>query len=114
MLDETLVIWGGEFGRTPMIEARNGTHDYLGRDHHPDCFSMWVAGGGFKGGLTYGKSDELGFGVAEKPVDIKDLQATLLHALGLNPYKLSFPYQGLNSRFIGPANTPVIVDDLLV
>jgi hypothetical protein len=114
MLDETLVIWGGEFGRTPMIEARNGTHDYLGRDHHPDCFSMWVAGGGFKGGLTYGNSDELGFGVAEKPVDIKDLQATLLHAMGLNPYKLSFPYQGLNSRFIGPANTPVIVDELLV
>ncbi len=113
MLDETLVVWGGEFGRTPMIEARNGTHDFLGRDHHPDCFSMWMAGGGFRGGLTYGKSDELGFHVAEKPVEVNDLQATMLHAIGLDPFGLSFPTQGLNSRLIGPANTPRIVHELL-
>lgn len=113
MLDETLIIWGGEFGRTPMIEARNGTHDYLGRDHHPDCFSMWMAGGGARGGTTYGKSDELGFKVGESAVEIKDLQATMLHAIGLDPFRLSFPFQGLNTRFIGPANTPGIINELL-
>jgi uncharacterized protein (DUF1501 family) len=113
MLEETLVIWGGEFGRTPMIEARNGTHDYLGRDHHPDCFSMWTAGGGFRGGLTYGQSDELGFGVAEHPVEVRDLQATLMHAIGLDPHALSFPFQGLDTRFIGPANSPRVVHELL-
>jgi hypothetical protein len=113
MLDETLVIWGGEFGRTPMIEARNGNHDFLGRDHHPDCFSLWTAGGGFRGGITYGQSDELGFSVAENPVEVRDLQATLLHAIGLDPYRFSFPYQGLNSRLIGPANSPRVIHDLL-
>ena len=113
MLEDTLVIWGGEFGRTPMIEARNGTHDYLGRDHHPDCFSMWTAGGGFRGGLTYGQSDELGFGVAEQAVEVRDLQATLMHAIGLDPHALSFPFQGLDTRFIGPANSPRVVEELL-
>ena len=113
MLDETMVIFGGEFGRTPMIEDRNGTMKFIGRDHHPDCFSVWVAGGGFRGGYVHGETDELGFKVATDGVDVKDFQATALHALGLNPFRLSFPSQGLNQRFIGPANTPRVVEELL-
>jgi len=111
LLDDTLVVWGGEFGRTPMNEARNGS-TYLGRDHHPDCFTMWLAGGGVKRGFSYGQTDELGYGITENPVGVHDLQATLLAALGLNPYTFSFPYQGLNQRLIGPANTPRVIEDL--
>jgi hypothetical protein len=107
MLDETLVIWGGEFGRTPMNEARNGS-TFLGRDHHPDCFSMWLAGGGTNAGATIGKTDELGYRVVENGVPVRDLQATLLHLLGLDPHQLHFPFQGLNQRWIGPANTPIV------
>jgi hypothetical protein len=114
LLDETLVVFGGEFGRTPMIEARFGNESFLGRDHHPDCFTMWMAGGGFKPGFQYGSTDELGFQVAENPVEVHDLQATMLHALGLDPHRLSFPFQGLNQRLIGPSNEPSVVHDLLV
>ncbi len=113
MLDETLVIFGGEFGRTPMVENRNGKMDFIGRDHHPDCFSMWMAGGGFKSGYVHGATDELGYKVAEDGVSVKDFQATVLHALGLDPHRLSFLTQGLNQRLIGPANTPQVVHDLL-
>ena len=111
MLDDTLVVWGGEFGRTPMNEARNGSK-FLGRDHHPDCFTIWMAGGGVKAGLTYGATDELGYRVTENPVDVRDFQATLIHALGIEPHRFSFPYQGLNQRLIGPANHPKVVHDL--
>ncbi len=110
MLDETLVIWGGEFGRTPMNEERNGSK-FLGRDHHPDCFTIWMAGGGMKVG-SYGSTDELGYQVAENKLEIRDFQATLLHALGLRPHKLSFPFQGLKQRFIGPADTPQVRHEL--
>lgn len=113
LLDETLVICSGEFGRTPMVEARNGTLKFLGRDHHPDCFSLWAAGGGFRSGHVHGGTDELGFKVSENAVDVKDFQATALHAMGLDPFKLSFPSQGLDQRLIGPANTPRIVNELL-
>jgi hypothetical protein len=113
MLDETLVIFGGEFGRTPMFEDRNGSKKFLGRDHHPDCFSVWMAGGGFKGGHVHGVTDELGYKVAEDGVSVKDLQATMLHAMGLDPFRLSFLSQGLNQRLIGPANSPRIVNELL-
>lgn len=112
MLDETLVVWGGEFGRTPMNEARNGSK-FLGRDHHPDCFTVWMAGGGTKPG-SFGASDDLGYRVAENGVTVRDFQATLMHALGLNPHKLHFPFQGLNQRWIGPANTPKVRHELLV
>lgn len=111
MLDDTLVIWGGEFGRTPMIEARNGTK-FVGRDHHPDCFSIWMAGGGMKGGFSYGSTDELGFRVAENGVHVRDFQATVLHALGLDPHALHYPFQGLNQRLIGPANHPEVKHEL--
>ncbi|MEO7298151.1 MAG: DUF1501 domain-containing protein, partial [Verrucomicrobiota bacterium] len=103
MLDETLVIWGGEFGRTPMNEARNGSK-FLGRDHHPNCFSIWMAGGGIKPGLVYGATDEFGYNIAENKVTVRDLQATLLHQMGFDPHRLSFPYLGLNQRLIGPTD----------
>src|SRR5438876_2614367 len=82
LLDDTLVIWGGEFGRTPMNEARNGSK-FLGRDHHPHAFTIWMSGGGIRGGLTYGETDELGYNIAKDPVHIHDLQATILHCLGI-------------------------------
>jgi hypothetical protein len=103
MLDDTLVIWGGEFGRTPMNEARNGSK-YLGRDHHPHCFCLWMAGGGIKRGYVHGETDEFGYRIVRDKVTIRDLQATILHAMGLDPYRLSFKYQGLNQRLIGPTD----------
>ena len=101
LLDETLVVWGGEFGRTSMNEARGGSKS-LGRDHHPNCFTIWMAGGGVKPGLSFGQTDEFGYEVVENPVSIRDLQATILHLLGLDPYRMKFPYQGLEQRLIGP------------
>ncbi len=112
MLDDTLLIWGGEFGRTPMNEARNGSK-YLGRDHHPNCFSMWLAGAGTNAGTTFGKTDELGYQVVENGVSVRDLQATLMHTLGMDAHRLSFPFQGLNQRWIGPANDPKVRHELL-
>ncbi|MFN0199596.1 MAG: DUF1501 domain-containing protein [Planctomycetaceae bacterium] len=103
MLDDTLVVWGGEFGRTSMNDERNGSK-FLGRDHHPHCFSIWMAGGGIKRGTVFGETDDLGYFIAENPVTIRDLQATILHLVGLDPYKLSVPYQGLNQRLIGPTD----------
>ena len=97
LLDHTIVIWGGEFGRTPMNEARN-RDGFLGRDHHPHAFSIWMAGGGVKPGLTYGQTDELGYHVAEDPVHVHDLQATILHLLGLDHKRLTFRFQGRDYR----------------
>jgi hypothetical protein len=95
-----------------MNEARGGS-PYLGRDHHPHCFSMWLAGGGIKPGVQYGATDEIGYRVAENKVTIRDLQATLLHQLGLDPYLLSYKFQGLNNRLIGPSNEGRIIRDIL-
>jgi hypothetical protein len=94
LLNETLVIWGGEFGRTPMGEVR----DTIGRDHHIDAYTMWLAGGGVKPGLVYGKTDEIGYNVVEDPVHVHDLQATILHLLGLDHTKLTFRFQGRDYR----------------
>ncbi len=94
MLDETLVIWGGEFGRTPQGEPR----DYLGRDHHIEAFSMWMAGGGIQPGLTLGKTDDLGYYPVEDRVHVHDLQATVLHLLGLDHLKLTYRFQGRDFR----------------
>ena len=112
LLDETLVIWGGEFGRTPMNEARGGSKS-LGRDHHPHCFTLWMAGGGVKPGLNFGATDDIGYFITEGKVTVNDLQATILHLLGLDPHKLSYKYQGLNQRLIGPAETPKVRHELL-
>ena len=98
LLDETLVIWGGEFGRTPMVENNAALGRRLGRDHHPQAFTMWLAGGGIKPGLTYGATDELGFHVVENEVHIHDLQATLLHCLGFDHERLTYFHQGRNFR----------------
>lgn len=98
LLDETLVIWGGEFGRTPMVESNPALGRSLGRDHHPQAFTMWFAGGGFRPGLTYGQTDDLGFHVAEHPVHVHDVQATILHVLGLDHERLTFTYQGRQYR----------------
>ena len=97
LLDETLVIWGGEFGRTPMNEARGGSK-FLGRDHHPHCFTVWMAGGGIKGGMSHGSTDELGYRVAEDGVHVHDLQATILHCMGLDHTKLTYRFQGRDFR----------------
>jgi uncharacterized protein (DUF1501 family) len=112
MLDETLVVWGGEFGRTPLNEERDGSK-FFGRDHHPHCFTIWMAGGGIKPGITHGETDELGYFVAKDKVTVHDLQATVLHLLGLDPFKFGYMYQGLNQRLIGPTNEPRIVQALL-
>jgi hypothetical protein len=93
LLDETLVIWGGEFGRTPMVQGGND-----GRDHHPNAFTMWMAGGGVKGGVQHGKTDELGFNAVEDKVHVHDLHATILHLLGFDHTKLTFRSQGRDFR----------------
>jgi hypothetical protein len=98
MLDDTLVIWGGEFGRTPMVESNPALGRSLGRDHHPQAFTMWFAGGGFKPGVTYGATDDLGFHVAENPVHVHDVQATILHLLGLDHKRLTYRYAGRDFR----------------
>lgn len=103
LLDETLVIWGGEFGRTPMVQ---GSTD--GRDHHPNAFSMWLAGGGIKGGVTLGTSDDFGFNVIEDRVHVHDLHRTILHLLGFDGNRLTFPYQGLDQRLVGVEPTRIV------
>ncbi len=98
LLDETLIVLGGEFGRTPFREGRTAKSDILGRDHFPDCYSMVMAGGGIRGGMMYGESDELGFSVARNKTTVHDLQATLLHQLGFNHERLTYRFQGRDYR----------------
>jgi uncharacterized protein (DUF1501 family) len=97
LLDETLIIWGGEFGRTPMNEERNGSK-FLGRDHHPQAFSIWMAGGGIRKGYSHGATDELGYRVVEGKVHVHDLQATILHLFGFDHTKLTYRFQGRDFR----------------
>jgi hypothetical protein len=116
LLDETLVVWGGEFGRTPMMqnnvrsEIKKG---FIGRDHHPHAFTMWLAGGGIKGGLAYGQTDEFGYYPAENPSSIRDLQATIQQVLGLDPFRFSYLYQGLENRLIGPSDEAKVMQTIL-
>lgn len=98
LLDDTLVIWGGEFGRTPMVEFNPALGRNLGRDHHPQAYSMWMAGGGIRPGLTYGATDDLGFHVVENPVHVHDLQATILHCLGFDHERLTYHHAGRDFR----------------
>ena len=97
MLDETLIVWGGEFGRTAMNEGRNNSK-FIGRDHHPRAFTMWLAGGGVAPGITVGRTDELGYNIVEDPVDVHDLHATALHLLGIDHEKLTYRFQGRDFR----------------
>jgi hypothetical protein len=116
LLDETLIVWGGEFGRTPMMqnnvrsELKKG---FVGRDHHPHAFTMWLAGGGIRGGLAWGQTDEFGYYPVENPVTVRDLQATILHLLGLDPYRFSYLYQGLENRLIGPTDEGRVLHGIL-
>ena len=97
MLDETLIVWGGEFGRTPMFQGKGGA----GRDHHIKGYSMWMAGGGIKGGVGYGNTDELGYNSVENIMHVRDLHATVLHQLGLDHERLTYQFQGLDARLTG-------------
>ena len=109
LLEETLVVWGGEFGRTPMRENRGGTEmKFIGRDHHPGAFTIWMTGGGVKPGISYGETDPVGYDVAENPVEVRDLQATMVRLLGFDHQKLSMPFQGLDQKITGVKPTRVV------
>jgi hypothetical protein len=96
MLDDTLVIWGGEFGRT--VYGQGGLQNDYGRDHHGRCFSMWLTGGGIKRGVVFGETDDYGYNIVKDPVSIHDLHASLLHCLGVDHLRLTFPFQGRDFR----------------
>ncbi|MGZ5544871.1 MAG: DUF1501 domain-containing protein, partial [Limisphaerales bacterium] len=98
LLEDTLVVWGGEFGRTPMVETNKEAGRSMGRDHHPQAFTMWMAGGGIKPGLTLGETDDFGFNVVKDRVHVHDLHATLLHLLGFDHTKLTYHFQGRDFR----------------
>ena len=110
MLDDTLVVWGGEFGRTVYSQGTL-TKDNYGRDHHPRCFTMWLAGGGVKPGITYGATDDFSYNVTENPVHVHDLNATLLNQLGVDHEKLTYRFQGRDFRLTDVEGT--VVKDLL-
>lgn len=115
LFNETLIVWGGEFGRTPMMQNNVNSvlkPGYYGRDHHPHAFTMWMAGAGIKPG-AYGETDDIGYYIGENPVGIRDLQATILHLLGLDPHRFHFSYQGLNQRLIGPTDDGQVIKGIL-
>jgi len=111
LLDDTLIVCGGEFGRTPFREGRTSASNILGRDHYPDCFTMWMAGAGIKGGFSYGQTDELGFSVTENKVHIHDFQATLMHLMGFDHERLTYRFQGRDFRLTDVHGK--VVNDLL-
>jgi hypothetical protein len=106
LLDSTLIVWGGEFGRTPMNEARNGSK-FLGRDHHARAFTMWLTGGGIKPGISIGATDEVGFNVVQDPVSVHDLHATMFHLMGLDHRRLTYRFQGRDFRLTDVAGEVV-------
>ncbi len=112
MLEDTLVIWSGEFGRTSMQENRGGgaANQFVGRDHNPNAFTLWMAGGGVKPGISYGETDEMGYRVASNPVHVRDFHATLLHLFGFDHQRLSHPFQGLNQKLTGVKAAKVVKD----
>ena len=107
MLDDTLVVWGGEFGRTVYCQGKL-THENYGRDHHPRCFTMWMAGGGIKGGTVYGETDDFSYNVVKDPVHISEINATILHCLGIDHRRLTFKFQGLDQRLTGVEERNVV------
>ena len=112
MLDDTLVVFAGEFGRTTYGQGSTESKNY-GRDHHPRCFSTWMAGGGVRGGVSYGETDDFCYNVAEDPVHVRDLHATMLHLLGIDHQRLTFPYQGLDQRLTGVEEAHVVKEILI-
>lgn len=111
LLEDTLVVWSGEFGRTTYCQGKLTATNY-GRDHHPRCFTAWMAGAGSQPGITYGSTDEFGYNVAENPVHVRDFHATLLHQLGINHEKFTFKHQGIDQRLTGVEEAHVIHDIL--
>jgi uncharacterized protein (DUF1501 family) len=107
MLDETLVVWGSEFGRTPLGENRAGRDGVTGRDHHPYAFSLWMAGGGVKGGQVIGETDDIGWNVVKDPIHVNDFHATILHLFGLEHTKLTYRFQGRDFRLTDVAGKVV-------
>ena len=106
MLDDTLVVWGGEFGRTPMAQGN-------GRDHHIKGFSIWMAGGGVKGGVSYGNTDELGYNAEEDVVHVRDFHATVLHLLGIDAERFTYKFQGLDFRLTGVEEKAHVIHKIL-
>jgi arylsulfatase A-like enzyme len=114
LLDDTLVIWGGEFGRTPMRENRGGKEmKFVGRDHSPNAFTIWLAGGGVRPGFSYGETDELGYEVVRDAVSPHDLHATLLHLIGIDHERLTYNYQGLPQRLSNVTQPSRIITELM-
>jgi len=113
MLEDTLVVWGGEFGRTSMRQTLNGQDmQFIGRDHNPDAFTIWMAGGGIKPGISYGETDEMGYEVVKDPVEIRDLHATMLYVLGFDHRKLTYSYQGLEQKLTSVKPARVVAEVL--
>ena len=107
-MEETLIVWGSEFGRTPMQENRNGLEmPFKGRDHHADAFTIWMCGGGAKAGTTYGETDEIGFYPVDGKVSVYDVQATILHLLGFNHETFTYPFQGRPFRLTDVEGTVI-------
>jgi uncharacterized protein (DUF1501 family) len=107
LLEDTVVIWGGEFGRTVYCQGKLTPTDY-GRDHHPRCFSLWMAGGGVKGGVVYGETDDFSYNIVRDPVHVRDFQATLLHLFGIDHERFTYRYQGLDQRLTGVEKAHVV------
>jgi hypothetical protein len=112
LLDDTLVVWGGEFGRTVYCQGKLTRENY-GRDHHPRCFTIWMAGGGIKPGIEYGQTDDFSYNIVENPVHIHDLNATILHCLGIDHRRFSVKHQGLDMRLTGVEEQHPVQDILL-
>jgi arylsulfatase A-like enzyme len=112
LLEDTLVVWGGEFGRGVAGQGKWDSPE-AGRDHHPRCFTMWLAGGGVKSGFTYGATDDFSYNVAENPVQVRDLHATILHQLGIEHERFGYRFQGLDFRLTGVEPARVVRDLLL-
>ena len=113
MLEDTLVVWGGEFGRTSMRENRNGqVMQFIGRDHNPGAFTIWMAGGGIKPGICYGETDAMGYEIVKDPVEVRDLHATILYALGFDHHKLNYSFQGLEQKLTSVKPARVVAEVL--
>jgi uncharacterized protein (DUF1501 family) len=111
LLDDTIVVFAGEFGRTVYCQGKLKLDDY-GRDHHPRCFSAWMAGGGIKGGISYGETDDFSYNIVRDPVAVRDLHATMLHQLGIDHNRQIFPFQGLDRKLTGVLPARVVKEIL--
>jgi uncharacterized protein (DUF1501 family) len=109
LLDETLIVWGGEFGRTIYSQGGLSKENY-GRDHHPRCFTMWMAGGGAKGGMIHGETDDFSYNIVKNPVHIRDFHATVMHLLGFDHERFTYRYLGLDQRLTGVEHARVVHD----